>query len=38
MIGMWLGALLSTPSDQICLWGRPDAEVDLVSRSKGHGW
>jgi hypothetical protein len=38
MIGMWLGAPLSTPSDQIRLWGRPDAEVDSVSRSKGHDW
>ena len=38
MIGMWLGAPLSTASDQIRLWGRPDAEVDLVSRSKGHRW
>ncbi len=38
MIGKWLGAPLSTPSDQIRLCGRPDAEVDLVSRSKGHVW
>ena len=38
MIGMWLGAPLSTPSDQISLWGRPDAEVDSVSRAKGRGW
>lgn len=38
MIGKWLGAPLSTSSDQIHLCGRPDAEVDLVPRSKGHVW
>jgi hypothetical protein len=38
MIGKWLGAPLSTPSDQIRLSGRPDAGADSVSRSKGYGW
>ena len=38
MIGMWLGALLSTPSDQIRLSERPDAGADSVSRSKGYAW
>jgi hypothetical protein len=37
MIGEWLGALPSTPTHQIHLCGRTDAEVDLVPGSKGHG-
>ena len=37
MIGKWLGALLSTPTRKIRLSGGPDAEVDFVPDSKGHG-
>jgi len=37
VIGEWLGARPSTPTHQIHLCGRTDAEVDLVPGSKGHG-
>ena len=38
MIGIWLGALLSTPSHWIGLSGVPDPEAGIVPRVKGHGW
>ncbi len=34
MIGMWLGALPSTPSHRIRLSGG----MDLAPGSEGHGW
>jgi hypothetical protein len=38
MIGIWLGALLSTRSHWIGLSGVPDSEAGIVPRVKGHGW
>jgi len=37
MIGEWLGAPLSTPTHQVHLCGRTDAEADFVPGAKGHG-